>query len=149
MTLGADVPFFVGGEPALARGIGDALSPVTLPVAWLALALPRAHVPTAEIFAAPELTRTTASAKIDVFSEGYGRNDLEAVARSKYPAVAEAIAALSGASPHARMTGSGACVFAAFATEREARDALSVLPPHIDGRLARTLARHPLAAFAR
>ena len=148
VTLGADVPFFVGGEPALARGIGDALTPMTLPAAWLALALPRAHVPTAAIFAAPELTRSTASAKIDVFSESYGRNDLESVARSKFPAVAEAIAALSRASPHARMTGSGACAFAVFATEREARDALSLLPPHIDGRLVRTLARHPLADLA-
>jgi 4-diphosphocytidyl-2-C-methyl-D-erythritol kinase len=148
VSLGADVPFFIGGEPALARGIGDLLSPVTLPVAWLALALPHVHVPTAGIFAAPELTRSTASAKIDVFSESYGRNDLEAVARAKYPAVAEAIAALARASPRARMTGSGACAFAAFASEREARDALSALPPHIDGRLARTLARHPLAGFA-
>jgi len=52
------------------------------------------------------------------------------------------------ASPHARMTGSGACVFAAFATEREAREALDRLPPHCAGRVARTLGRHPLAAFA-
>lgn len=148
VTLGADVPFFIGGEAALARGIGDELTPMTLPIAWLALALPRAHVPTAAIFAAPELTRSTASAKIDVFSESYGRNDLEAVARSKFPAVAEASAALSRASPHARMTGSGAGVFAAFATQREARDALSMMPAHIDGRLVRTLARHPLADFA-
>jgi len=148
VTLGADVPFFVGGEPALARGIGDALTPMTLPAAWIALALPRAHVRTAAIFAAPELTRSTASAKIDVFSESYGRNDLESVARWKFPAVAEAIAALSRSSPHARMTGSGAAAFAVFATQREALDALSLLPPHIDGRLVRTLARHPLADLA-
>jgi 4-diphosphocytidyl-2-C-methyl-D-erythritol kinase len=149
LTLGADVPFFVGGEPALARGIGEVLTPVTLPVAWLALAFPRAHVSTAAIFAAPELTRTAPSAKMDVFSESYGRNDLEAVAGSKFPAVAEAIAALSRVSPHARMTGSGSCAFAAFATEREARDALASLPPHLDRQLARTLARHPLADFAK
>jgi 4-diphosphocytidyl-2-C-methyl-D-erythritol kinase len=147
-TLGADVPFFLGGEAALARGIGDALTPVTMPAAWLALAFPRVEVPTAAIFAAPELTRSTASAKIDVFSESYGGNDLEAVARSRYPAIAEAIAALARSSPHARMTGSGACAFAAFATEREARDALLRLPPHIGGRVARTLARHPLSEFA-
>jgi 4-diphosphocytidyl-2-C-methyl-D-erythritol kinase len=106
------------------------------------------QVPTALIFAAPELTRSTASAKMDVFSESYGGNDLEAVARAKYPAIAEAIVALSRTSPQARMTGSGACVFAAFATEREARDAASQLPPHIGGRVVRTLARHPLSAFA-
>ncbi len=78
-TLGADVPFFVGGENAIARGIGDVLAPVTLPPLWLALVVPRVHVATAGIFAAPELTRSTPSAKIDVFSEGYGRNDLEVV----------------------------------------------------------------------
>lgn len=148
LTLGADVPFFIGGEHGIARGIGEALTPVSLPVQWLALALPRVHVSTAAIFAVPELTRSTPSAKIDVFSGGYGRNDLEAVVATRFPAVAQAIAALSRPGWKARMTGSGACAFAAYATERDARDALSSLPPHIDGVLARTLARHPLAAFA-
>lgn len=148
-TLGADVAFFVGGENAIVRGIGERLTPVTLPTCWLALAFPRAHVRTAEIFAAPELTRTTPSAKMNVFSVSYGRNDLAAVTCAKVPEVAAAVAALSRAAPQARMTGSGACVFAACSTEREARDALAVLPPHIDGHLARTLSRHPLADFAR
>ncbi len=147
-TLGADVPFFVGGENAVARGIGDVLTPVTLPRLWVALAFPAAHVRTADIFAAPELTRSTASAKIDVFSEGYGRNDLAAVTLARFPEVGDAQAALAQASPQARMTGSGACVFAACATEREARAALACLPPNVDRHLARTLARHPLADFA-
>jgi 4-diphosphocytidyl-2-C-methyl-D-erythritol kinase len=146
--LGADVPLFVGGENAVARGIGELLVPVSLPRCFVALAFPPVSVPTAGIFAAPELTRATPSAKIDVFSEGYGRNDLAPVTASRFPAVAAAIEALSRASPQARMTGSGACVFAAFPTEREAHDALAFLPQNIDGRVARTLARHPLAAFA-
>lgn len=148
-TLGADVPFFVGGGPALARGIGDALTPVTVPPLWVALAFPAAHVRTADVFAAPELTRSSASAKIDVFSEGYGRNDLAAVTVARFPEVAEALAALARAAPQARMTGSGACVFAACATEREARAALACVPPQVGRHLARTLARHPLADFAR
>lgn len=148
VLLGADVPFFVAGENAIARGIGDALAPVTLPSQWLALAFPQVTVATAAIFAAPELTRSTASTKIDVFSEGYGRNDLADVTASKHAAVAEAIAALTRASPHARMTGSGSAVFAPFATEREAQAALQFLPPHISGQVTRTLARHPLAGFA-
>jgi 4-diphosphocytidyl-2-C-methyl-D-erythritol kinase len=147
-TLGADVPFFVGGENALARGIGEVLTPVSLVSRWIALAFPPVVVPTAAIFAAPELTRATPSAKMDVFSEGYGRNDLADVAASRFPAVAAAIDALSRVSPHARMTGSGACVFAAFATEREAREALQRAAPGCTGRVVRTLARHPLAAFA-
>jgi 4-diphosphocytidyl-2-C-methyl-D-erythritol kinase len=148
-TLGADVPFFVGGGNAVARGIGERLTPVTLPGSWLALAFPRAHVRTADVFAAPELTRSTASAKIDVFSESYGRNDLQDVTAARFPEVALALRALASTSPQARMTGSGACVFAACATEHEARNALAGLPPHIEGHLARTLARHPLAEFAR
>ena len=146
--LGADVPLFVAGENTLMRGIGEILTPVSLPPCFVTLAFPQVNVPTAEIFAAPELTRATPSAKIDVFSEGYGRNDLVPVTASRFPAVAAMLQALSRASPQARMTGSGACVFAAFPTEREARDALTFLPPSAAGCVAKTLSRHPLAAFA-
>jgi glycosyltransferase involved in cell wall biosynthesis len=132
-SLGADVPFFVGGQNALVRGIGQRLTPVTLPASWLALAFPRVHVSTRDIFAAPELTRSTPSAKIDVFSESYGRNDLAGVTAARFPAVAEALDALTREGRAARMTGSGACVFAACATESEAQQALQSLPPHIDG----------------
>jgi 4-diphosphocytidyl-2-C-methyl-D-erythritol kinase len=148
LALGADVPLFVAGENTVARGVGDVLTPVSLPPCFVALAFPPAAVLTADIFAAPELTRATPSAKMDVFYEGYGRNDLAPVTASRFPAVAATIQALSRASPQARMTGSGACVFAAFPTEREAEAALALLPQQ-DGRcVARTLARHPLAAFA-
>jgi 4-diphosphocytidyl-2-C-methyl-D-erythritol kinase len=146
--LGADVPFFVFGETALARGIGERMTAMTAPHAWLALAFPKAHVATREIFAAPELTRSTPSAKIDVFSESYGRNDLSGVACARHPPVAEALAALQRISPQARMTGSGACVYAAFAHERDARTAADALPAGLHVRVVRTLARHPLAAFA-
>jgi 4-diphosphocytidyl-2-C-methyl-D-erythritol kinase len=146
--LGADVPFFVGGEAALARGTGDLLTPVSMPTLWLALAVPKVQVSTAEIFAAPNLTRTAPSAKIDVFSEGYGRNDLESVASAKFPGVARAIAVLKRASPSARMTGSGGSAFAAFASEADAHAALIEVPREFATRVARTLPRHPLAAFA-
>jgi 4-diphosphocytidyl-2-C-methyl-D-erythritol kinase len=146
--LGADVPLFVAGENTMARGIGESLAPVSLPPCFLALAFPPAAVPTADIFGAPELTRATPSAKIDVFSEGYGRNDLAPVTASRFPAVASAIEALSRASSLARMSGSGACVFAAFPTEDKAHDALALLPQNIGGCVARTLSRHPLAMFA-
>ncbi len=143
--LGADVPFFIGGEHALARGIGEALTPVSLPPMWLVLARPAVAVQTAAIFAAPELTRDTPSAKIDVFSEGYGHNDLEAVTVARFPEVAQAVAALKAVSPTARMTGSGACAFAVFGSESDAREALLALPQSMRGIVVRTLARHPLA----
>ena len=147
-TLGADVPFFLGAGPALARGTGDVLTPMTVPTAWIALAMPRAHVPTARIFASAELTRSTPSAKMDVFSEGYGHNDLEAVAAAAFPPVGLALHAMRRASALARMTGSGACVFAPFDAERDARRALEALPADLPACVVRTLARHPLAAFA-
>jgi 4-diphosphocytidyl-2-C-methyl-D-erythritol kinase len=148
VTLGADVPFFLGRTAAVARGIGERLNPMSVAPSWLALAMPPVHIATAAIFAAPELTRSTASAKIDVFSEGYGRNDLESVTVSRFPTVAQALQALRRAAPGARMTGSGACVFAAFATALEAQSALALLPAGIPGQVVRTVARHPLASFA-
>jgi 4-diphosphocytidyl-2-C-methyl-D-erythritol kinase len=146
--LGADVPFFVFGAPAIARGIGERLTEVTLPPRWSAVVVPPCTVPTATIFAAPELTRASASLKIDIFSEGYGRNDLQAVAVARYPDIAAAIAALAAASDAARMTGSGACVYAWFDSEAAARAALARTGYATRGFVARTLARHPLAAFA-
>ena len=147
-ALGADVPFFLGGEPALARGIGERLTPVSLPSLWVAVIVPAIPVSTASIFAAPELTRNAPSAKIDVFSEGYGRNDLQPVAVARFPDVAVALGSLGERSRGARMTGSGGAVFAPFASDAEARAAVDARPPAMHGFVARTLARHPLAAFA-
>ena len=147
-TLGADVPFFVGGTAAVARGVGERLTPVSLPPAWIAIAHPAVAIRTADIFAAPELTRNTASAKIDVFSEGYGHNDLQAATVARAPDVGAAISALARVVPLARMTGSGACAIALCASEPEARRAVASLPPSIRGFVARTIQRHPLAAFA-
>jgi len=148
LTLGADVPFFLSGEPAIARGVGERLTPVTLPALWVAVIVPPVNVPTAMIFAARELTRNAQSAKIDVFSEGYGRNDLQPVAVARFPEVAAALGGLRECSNGARMTGSGSSVFAPFASETEARAAVEARSPAMQGFVARTLARHPLAAFA-
>jgi 4-diphosphocytidyl-2-C-methyl-D-erythritol kinase len=147
-TLGADVPFFIGGGAAMARGIGEILTPVSIPTHWLALAIPSVRVSTRDVFADLQLTPMAASAKINVFSEGYGRNDLEGTAKSRFAAVRDAVDALSRASPNARMTGSGACAFAVFADASDAQQALRHLPHGIEGRVVRTLARHPLHAFA-
>lgn len=148
LTLGADIPFFVRGTPALARGVGEALTEVTLPCLWVCVLIPPISVSTASIFSAPELTRNTASAKMEVFSEGYGGNDLQSVASARHPDIVRALTALQMHSPHARMTGSGGCVYAPFATARSAQLALAAAPVGIAGFVARTLPRHPLAGFA-
>jgi 4-diphosphocytidyl-2-C-methyl-D-erythritol kinase len=148
LALGADVPFFVHGDNAFVRGIGENVEAVSLPRRWLALAMPSVRVPTSEIFAASELTRTAPSAKITVFSESYGSNALQPVAASRYPEVARVLTAwesLKGV----RMSGSGAAVFAACDSETAARNAIDALPAGVAARAVRTLARHPLAGFAR
>ncbi|MEP6942761.1 MAG: 4-(cytidine 5'-diphospho)-2-C-methyl-D-erythritol kinase [Betaproteobacteria bacterium] len=150
LELGADVPFFVFGETAHARGIGEQLCAMTMAPTWYTVLTPSVAVSTREIFAAPELTRNSESAKIPVFSEGYGRNDLYGAAAARFPDVARCLDALAREAPgsDARMTGSGACVFAAFATEDAAQRALSRMPGGIAGFVARSIARHPLWCFA-
>ncbi len=147
LRLGADVPFFLGGTAAFVSGIGEVLRPVSLPPMWVALATPPVTVPTAGIFAAPHLTRNTASETIAAFTKDHGRNDLEPVVAARYPEVAAALTALRRTVPAARMSGSGAAVFGVFDEAGQAEAALRGLPPEIPGRLVRTVARHPLAAW--
>jgi len=145
LDLGADVPFFVRGRHAFVRGIGERVSPVTLPALWIALACPAVAVPTAAIFADPHLTRSTPSAKMEVFSESYGRNDLEQVASARFPDVAATLAAMRNVAPQARMTGSGACGIAVCASRADAANVIAALPAGVHGRVVRTLSQHPLA----
>lgn len=153
LALGADVPFFLFGENAFAEGVGEKLVPVALPESWFVVIHPRQHVPTAAIFSDERLTRNTPISIIADFAActnkfAFGRNDLEAVAVAKFGEVARALAWLRQYSPDARMTGSGACVFARYSDRQTAQQVLEQLPPEWDGRCARSLARHPLAAFA-
>jgi len=152
LELGADVPFFIFGTPAFGRGIGEVLEAVSLPPTWFVVVTPPVRVATAEVFAAPELTRNSRSAKMSVFSEGYGRNDLQAVAASRFPEIAASLDALAREAADAAsvaMSGSGACVFAAFSAEQAALQALAgVERAGRAGFVARALNRHPLQSFA-
>ncbi|MBO4119389.1 4-(cytidine 5'-diphospho)-2-C-methyl-D-erythritol kinase [Cupriavidus gilardii] len=153
LSLGADVPFFVFGQNAFAQGIGEELAAVDLPDSWFVVIHPRQHVPTAAIFSDERLTRNTPISIIADFAActnkfGFGRNDLEAIAAAKFGEVARALAWLKQFSPEARMTGSGACVFARYTDAQTAQQVLDRLPPEWDGRCVRSLSRHPLAAFA-
>ena len=112
LPLGADVPVFVEGSSAWAEGVGERLTPVTLPEAWYVLIHPRVHVSTAGVFQSPELTRNSPLITIRAFFDSGGRNDCEPVVRRHYPEVAEALDWLSRRAP-AHLTGTGACVFAA------------------------------------
>lgn len=147
LRLGADVPVFVFGQSAFAEGVGEKLQPVALPPAWYVVLVPPVSVPTAEIFAHPELTRDTDPIKIADFSAGSGYNDLEPVVCKLYPQVAECLAWLR-AYGDARMSGSGACVFAGFSSEAEARRVFDQRPPSMAGFVAQGLDRHPLHELA-
>jgi 4-diphosphocytidyl-2-C-methyl-D-erythritol kinase len=147
LGLGADVPVFVFGESALGEGIGEALTPIALAPAWYVVLTPAVSVGTAGVFAHPELKRDSKTIKIQSFSVGglahYAVNDLESLVCRLYPDVARHLDWLKQHGP-ALMTGSGAAVFASFATEAAARRVLAQLPHGMSGFVARGLDRHPL-----
>jgi 4-diphosphocytidyl-2-C-methyl-D-erythritol kinase len=143
LQLGADVPVFVFGRNAFAEGVGERLHAVELPPAWYVVLVPQLAVSTAEVFSDPDLTRDSTPIRIASFSAGAGRNDLEAVVCRRYPAVARHLEWLRQHAP-AAMTGSGACVFAAFDSESAALDVFQRRPQGMQGFVARGLDRHPL-----
>ena len=147
LELGADVPFFLGGEPAWVEGIGERLTPVAVPTRWYVVLVPPVHVPTPAVFAAPELTRNTEALKMEDFSAHPGsrafHNDLEPVVSARFPPVREHLEWLR-AHGDARMTGSGGCVFAGFGSREEAQAVFAARPEGMDGFVAQGLPRHPL-----
>lgn len=143
LQLGADVPVFIFGRDAFAEGVGEALQPLALPPAWYVIVFPGVGIPTAEIFRAPELTRDTAPIKIADFVTSPTLNDLQAVACGRFPEVRRVIDWLAQHAP-ARMTGSGACVFAEVASEADAQRIAGSCPAPWQAWKVRSLARHPL-----
>jgi 4-diphosphocytidyl-2-C-methyl-D-erythritol kinase len=147
LALGADVPVFVHGRNTFAEGVGEAFTDVALPAATYLVLHPPVHVPTAAIFGAPDLKRDTPAIAPASWRHGDGHNDLEPVACARFPLVAEHLAWLKQQAPQAMMTGSGACVFAGFATRTAAEEVLGKLPAGMKGWLAEGLSEHPLANF--
>ncbi|HUD27168.1 MAG TPA: 4-(cytidine 5'-diphospho)-2-C-methyl-D-erythritol kinase [Burkholderiaceae bacterium] len=159
VQLGADVAFFLQRGPSLGEGIGERLSPLAVAARWYALIHPQVHVSTAEIFRSSELTAHLERAKIQSFPEGglhrpgsgemgsWARgNDLEPIVRSRVPEVDAALRYLAQFGD-ARMTGSGACVFAAFETEAQAQRAIADAPAVWSAWAVAGLPEHPLAAW--
>jgi 4-diphosphocytidyl-2-C-methyl-D-erythritol kinase len=143
LQLGADVPVFVHGSAALATGVGEILQPVVLPPSWLLLVRPPVSVPTASAFGAAELKRNSAALPAGWPKTGsaqatlracLGRaNNLQTPVANRYPAVASALHGLCQLaldlklSPeHARMSGSGSCVFLPFSSAEVAQKALAL-----------------------
>lgn len=142
ITLGADVPFFVGGRHAWVEGIGEKLTPIEWPLAgqpqpWFAVVKPATSIPTSAIFKSPLLARDTKHAIVTDFLAGpkqkavetadngsndnlsltnsltgFGHNDLQAPAQAYSNEVSQALELLSNRFGNSRMTGSGSAVFA-------------------------------------
>jgi 4-diphosphocytidyl-2-C-methyl-D-erythritol kinase len=150
LTLGADVPVFVRGQNAWGEGRGERLAPLELPQRWFLVLQPRAAVSTAEIFQAPELTRNSEIVSRAAFLAGATRNDCEPVVRARYAEVAAALewlgsqTDLRGAPVASRLTGTGACLFAAFEQPEDAQHVAQRVPERWQGFVARGLQHSPL-----
>ncbi|MCO5100806.1 MAG: 4-(cytidine 5'-diphospho)-2-C-methyl-D-erythritol kinase [Burkholderiaceae bacterium] len=177
LRLGADVPAFVFGRRAFARGIGEELTAidaaaschvdaaaschVDAAASWYVVVAAPVQVPTASVFGSAELTRDTKPIKIFGLSRGRlvlsGKNDLEPVVLAAWPPVAEALQALRAAADAAgaegrlaRMTGSGACVFCPVPDEPVADSIRQRLERLAIGQVfvVRSLDRHPLCDWS-
>jgi len=126
LRLGADVPVFVHGCSAWAEGVGEMLTPLDLPESWYVVVVPDCHVATAQIFSTPSLTRNNKPIKITNFLAGQQENHCLPVVLELYPEVKAALSSLGRFAP-ARLTGTGACVFATFSDENDARAAVIAL----------------------
>jgi 4-diphosphocytidyl-2-C-methyl-D-erythritol kinase len=147
LQLGADVPFFLGGNNAFVSGIGENLRPIALPPAQYLVIKPSAGLDTGRIFSHPGLKRDSETTIISGFAANADlsrRNDLQEVARSLCPDIDGAIDWLASKGLSGRMTGSGSAVFA----ELGSGSVLENVPDVYQVRVCDGLAAHPLLGWA-
>lgn len=148
VTLGADVPFFIQGHNAWVEGVGEQITPITLPPARFVVVKPQEGLETARIFGDPGLQRNTETATMASFAAnpyGFGRNDLQPVARMLCPSVSHTLEWLGAHGLSGRMTGSGSAVFARALHDLNLQEA----PVSWKVRVCDNLDTHPLAGWAR
>lgn len=144
LTLGADVPIFVHGVTAFVEGVGEQILAIDYPEKWILVIHPQINVSTAKIFTDSGLTRDCSPIRICDLSGVQLTNVCEPIACKHYPEIAEAIKWLSGYNRNARMTGTGACVFAEFNSQHEAEELLQRLPEKWRGFVAKGVNQSPL-----
>mgnify|MGYP006198339449 FL=1 len=147
LALGADVPVFVRGHSAWAEGVGEQLQALDLAQQFFVVVHPGISVSTAAIFADPQLTRHTPESRVAAFlgpgAETRFRNDCEPVATRLFPAIRDALDWLRKQTGNARLTGTGACVFARVADQQQGEDVLRRLPSAWQGFVARSVNESP------
>lgn len=119
LKLGADVPFFLSGGHAWVEGVGELITPITLPSADFLVVKPPQGLSTPAIFSSPALKRDSETATIQGFAANnpaqifeFGHNDLQPVAQELCPLIVQSLDWLSARQLKGRMTGSGSAVFA-------------------------------------
>ncbi len=135
LSLGADVPVFVGGCSAWAEGVGEELQPLTLEPQWFVVVHPGVHVATAALFGHSQLTRDCSPITIRGFRSGrQTSNVFEPLVCQQHSAVAQALSLLSKAAQQTgvaagsqRMTGTGSCVFLPCREKSGAQKVLSAV----------------------
>lgn len=132
VQLGADVPFFLFGQTALATGIGEQLEAFPLRPIYYVVLRPALFISTPAIFKDPDLCRNSPILSPQELAQGrivleqakhFARNDLESVAFKQFPELAQLIWQLKSAGFDFRMTGSGSCFFAPYCTQELAEQA--------------------------
>ena len=165
LPLGADIPFFLGGNNAFVQGIGEQLTPVQFPPQWFAVVKPQSSIATAGIFTSPLLARNSDPVIVTSFlasiqqpqrgglgagaDGGFGRNDLQPVAEAMCPEVTQVAEWLRARFGNSRMSGSGSAVFARAGTgvQPVATWSKDEIPADWVGRMCRSLVSHPLAGW--
>ena len=159
LHLGADVPVFIHGNTSFGEGIGEQLQPLVLPKCWFAVIKPPVSVPTGQIFSHAQLTRDTLSIRIAAVFEHLQTldlntassdianeqdielgNDCEEIVCSEYPEIGKALEWLNQFGT-ARLTGTGACIFARFASFAEAEAVIAAMPARYTGFIAQSTNR--------
>ena len=149
VQLGADVPVFIFAQSAWAEGVGEELKSVDLPEKWFLVLKPQINVSTAKVFANPQLQRDCSTITIRDFLAGQTQsigNVCEKPVREMYPEVDDALNDLAKYG-ESKLTGTGACVFAAFDNKEQAEQALSELSKKWDGFVAKGMNQTPLKEF--
>jgi 4-diphosphocytidyl-2-C-methyl-D-erythritol kinase len=147
LQLGADVPFFLRGHNAWVEGVGEEITPISLPPAQFWVLKPNTGVATSQIFTHPALERATKPAIISVFAAApydFGHNDLQPVTQAICPDVSKALSVLSNAGMNGKMTGSGSAVFAHCTTGVTP----SSVPDYWQMRKCSNMEVHPLSGWA-
>lgn len=143
LQLGADVPFFIFGQTAFAQGIGEKLSQIQIPKQWYVIIKPPVHVSTPKIFAHKDLTRnSTPRIMPDFQARQHWRNDMQKVVTAEYPEVKNALNILANFGKP-MMSGSGSCVFLAFADEDTAQAVYNQVSNTHQAYCVASLNKHP------